>query len=333
MLLLHPEGRAKGGEPCVKCGEPVPPAAHWKHRDRHVCGPRCNSNLSRQFNRRMRGGADTDMHGREVTAATPLANPRKSGPRYFVTREDQTPPFEWEGFGVIAGDLVERHGVLVGYSLVHRESEEVWPNWWPDHVLIAVESTTGHRAMWGADADGNLTRLCLLYAGPDSELSYDETFSIGDVKCRWHLESVSACTEDGREYQWEAVVAAPVDSPYKPGWWTPEREALSERRKRESSSLARHVRRMRELAATAERFDPLEVYERDGWVCALCARPVDRALAWPDPMSRSLDHVIPLAANGHHSRANTQLAHWICNVRKGARLAENEVLGHAVSDA
>ena len=98
---------------------------------------------------------------------------------------------------MVPGDLVERHGVVVGYSLVHCESEDVWPNWWPDHVMIAVEPVTGHRAMWGADADGNLTRLALLYMGPDNELSYDNTFSIGDVRCQWHLESVSASPRTG----------------------------------------------------------------------------------------------------------------------------------------
>jgi len=325
MLLLHPQGRARGGEPCVKCGEPVPPNAHWKHRGRHVCGPRCNLNLNRQFNRRMRGGAQTDTHGREVLAPVALENPRQSGPRTFATRDGQTPPFEWEGFGVVPGDLVERYGVVVAYSLIHRDEEAVWPEWWPDHVMIAVEPATGNRAMWGAGADGTLTRLSLLHAGADNALSYDSTFAIGDLRCQWHLEQVSACTTEGREYEWVAIVAAPIDSPYKPGWWTPERTELSERRRRESSSLARHVRRMRELAATAERFDPLEVYERDGWVCGLCAKPVDCGLSWPDPMSPSLDHVVPLSANGEHSRANTQLAHWICNVRKGARLAEDEV--------
>jgi len=86
--------------------------------------------------------------------------------------------------------------------------------------------------------------------------------------------------------------------------------------------LARHARRVREQAAMRERFDPLEVYERDGWACGLCHQPVNRKLAWPDPLSPSLDHVVPLAAGGDHSRANTQLAHWICNVRKGARLTE-----------
>lgn len=46
--------------------------------------------------------------------------------------------------------------------------------------------------------------------------------------------------------------------------------------------------------------------------------PVDPGVAWPDLMCASLDHIIPLVAHGEHSTANTQLAHWICNVRKGA---------------
>jgi hypothetical protein len=48
-LLKHPDGRAAGGEPCVKSGRPVPPDAHWKQRDRHVCSERCNNNLKRQL--------------------------------------------------------------------------------------------------------------------------------------------------------------------------------------------------------------------------------------------------------------------------------------------
>lgn len=328
LLLMHPDGRAKGGEPCVKCGAPVPSNAHWANRDRHVCSPRCNSNLSRQFNRRMRSGADTDLHGREIAGPKPMANPRTSDPRWFRTVDRGTPPFEWEGFGVKPGDLVERHGVVVSYALMHREGEDAWVDWWPDHVLVAVELNSQHRTIWSADADGNLGSTHLESAGPDTQSIYDDTFTVGGVACRWHRERVSACTAEGREFEWEAVVAAPVDSGYQPSWWTPERTELSERRKRESGSLARHARRVREQAATVERFDYLEVYERDGWVCGLCGQPVDRKLTWPDPKSPSLDHVVPLVAGGEHSRANTQLAHWLCNVRKGARLTEAVVLGN-----
>jgi 5-methylcytosine-specific restriction endonuclease McrA len=41
---------------------------------------------------------------------------------------------------------------------------------------------------------------------------------------------------------------------------------------------------------------------------------------WSDPLSASLDHVIPLVANGEHGKASTQLAHWVCNVRNGAKM-------------
>ncbi|WP_091241350.1 HNH endonuclease [Klenkia soli] len=101
--------------------------------------------------------------------------------------------------------------------------------------------------------------------------------------------------------------------------WTVARTALADKRRRVSSATARHSRRVRLQEATVERFDPVEVFERDGWLCRLCDRNVDRELRWPDPASASLDHVVPLVAGGTHSRANTQLAHWLCNVRKGAR--------------
>jgi hypothetical protein len=45
---------------------------------------------------------------------------------------------------------------------------------------------------------------------------------------------------------------------------------------------------------------------------------VDPEAKFPDPMCPSLDHITPLLAGGEHSRTNTQLAHWYCNVRKGA---------------
>ena len=60
------------------------------------------------------------------------------------------------------------------------------------------------------------------------------------------------------------------------------------------------------------------IAERDGWVCGICAEPVDPSLAYPDPMSASLDHVIPLSRGGSHSPANVRLAHLGCNVRRGA---------------
>lgn len=74
-------------------------------------------------------------------------------------------------------------------------------------------------------------------------------------------------------------------------------------------------------ASAVEPFSNAEVFEADGWICQLCFEPVDPALPYPDPMSKSLDHRIPLAdPRGTHMRDNAQLAHLTCNVRKGASM-------------
>lgn len=81
-----------------------------------------------------------------------------------------------------------------------------------------------------------------------------------------------------------------------------------------------HQRRALKLQIPAESIRPADVYERDEWVCGICAEPVDRNLSWPDPMSPSLDHVLPLSLGGHHTMENVALAHLSCNVRKGNRV-------------
>ncbi|MEV6398476.1 HNH endonuclease [Streptomyces sp. NPDC051907] len=39
-------------------------------------------------------------------------------------------------------------------------------------------------------------------------------------------------------------------------------------------------------------------------------------------MSASLDHIIPLARQGDHTRINVQLAHLLCNLRKSDKLLD-----------
>ena len=56
-------------------------------------------------------------------------------------------------------------------------------------------------------------------------------------------------------------------------------------------------------------------------VCAICGRPVDMGLKPPDPMSPTVDHIIPVSKGGHPSDINNlQLAHRICNGMKSDRL-------------
>lgn len=75
-----------------------------------------------------------------------------------------------------------------------------------------------------------------------------------------------------------------------------------------------HEYRARKRNVTVEKFLVKEIFERDGWTCQLCKQKVDKKLKWPNPLSKSLDHIMPLSLGGPHSRANVHLAHLKCNM-------------------
>ena len=77
--------------------------------------------------------------------------------------------------------------------------------------------------------------------------------------------------------------------------------------------------------------------DRDGWakstyikarkkifatqsVCAICGRPVNFGLKFPDPWSATVDHIIPVSKGGSPADiANMQLAHLQCNRMKASK--------------
>lgn len=65
-----------------------------------------------------------------------------------------------------------------------------------------------------------------------------------------------------------------------------------------------------------------EIAERDLWTCHLCNEYVDESLPSMARLGPSLDHVIPISKGGTDDPENLKLAHWICNVRKGNRIAQ-----------
>jgi 5-methylcytosine-specific restriction endonuclease McrA len=80
-------------------------------------------------------------------------------------------------------------------------------------------------------------------------------------------------------------------------------------------------RRAAKCKAEFEYFTSLEIYVRDRWRCGICSKFVDCDLRYPDPLSSSLDHIIPLACGGSHTRNNVQLAHLRCNCLKQDKVA------------
>jgi 5-methylcytosine-specific restriction endonuclease McrA len=91
-------------------------------------------------------------------------------------------------------------------------------------------------------------------------------------------------------------------------------------KRREISRKGSNVRRARKRGVFVEDVDPQAVFERDEWTCHICGEFVDPKLKHPNPLSASLDHIIPLAKGGEHSYDNCATSHLQCNVRKQAKM-------------
>lgn len=56
--------------------------------------------------------------------------------------------------------------------------------------------------------------------------------------------------------------------------------------------------------------------QRDNNTCNICDEHIDANLAYPNPMSKSIDHVLAISRGGEHTLANTAPSHLVCNIRK-----------------
>lgn len=60
-------------------------------------------------------------------------------------------------------------------------------------------------------------------------------------------------------------------------------------------------------------------------ICGICGKPVDMSLRWPNPMSKCIDHIIPVSKGGHPSDIdNLQLAHMCCNREKSDKIIKEK---------
>lgn len=320
--ILKAEYRAKGGELCRVCDQPISAKAHWMQRDRHVCSPRCNLTLNRRLNRRIERG---EIKRPPVFSLDPQP-PRN--PRLFRTLQADAPfPYEIQGYSPKPGDTVERHGSATAVRRGIDFSRHIIPwqvlpsengHWDLERVAVSIHAETGSTFYYVTDDSWTPTSLVLgSFLGLERIGTFDSFETKGET-WQWYAEIIRDVDAKGNEYTWNAYVCGRQSVP---PLWTPAYVARSQRLKRESNFAGNYAARMRKLGLEGEieRLDPQEIYARDGWVCQICQSPVDRHRTWPDMLSPTLDHKRPLTAGGEHTQRNVQLSHWICNLRKGDR--------------
>jgi hypothetical protein len=59
------------------------------------------------------------------------------------------------------------------------------------------------------------------------------------------------------------------------------------------------------------------IYYGNKGICQLCFQPIDLTLDYPNPMSFSIDHIVPVSLGGTHKLKNLQSAHLLCNSKRG----------------
>jgi 5-methylcytosine-specific restriction endonuclease McrA len=70
-------------------------------------------------------------------------------------------------------------------------------------------------------------------------------------------------------------------------------------------------------AGDAGRYTLAEVADRDGCCCHICGRKVNMALSGMRPGGPTIDHLIPISADGPDTIDNVALAHRQCNTERG----------------
>lgn len=84
----------------------------------------------------------------------------------------------------------------------------------------------------------------------------------------------------------------------------------------EKAMLKCRKRKALKLGVRHEDYVSNYIFLRDNWICGICGRKINKRLKWPNPLSSSLDHIIPLSKGGDDNPINVQAAHLRCNIGK-----------------
>lgn len=89
-------------------------------------------------------------------------------------------------------------------------------------------------------------------------------------------------------------------------------------RRRASRQRLRQRRRARGRGLEHEPYTLEEIAARDQYRCGICRKKVPMDKKVPHRMAPTIDHLIPQSEFGPDTKVNVQLAHFICNSRRGA---------------
>jgi 5-methylcytosine-specific restriction endonuclease McrA len=121
-----------------------------------------------------------------------------------------------------------------------------------------------------------------------------------------------------RERARAAAIANPERNRERVNAW----HSANPERHQQQARESKHRRRAIEKGTSTGAIDERRIWEEQAGICALCDQPIDRELKHPDPFSKSLDHIIPLAKGGSHTQDNVQWTHLRCNLSKGASVPQ-----------
>ena len=96
------------------------------------------------------------------------------------------------------------------------------------------------------------------------------------------------------------------------------REVTRQWRKEHKAEVTgyQNARRAMMREAKVGRISRRTLWAESGGVCAHCGQPIDPTIKYPDLMSLSYDHRIPLSKGGLHCQENMQCVHLVCNIKK-----------------
>lgn len=129
------------------------------------------------------------------------------------------------------------------------------------------------------------------------------------------------CNTCGVEFKQDTHLGAPRK--YCP----PCNDKILREAKKRQRRISRSKRRARMRATKVEPIDPFDIFDRDNWQCYICGTPTpkDKRGTFSDN-APELDHIVPLAKGGTHTRDNVACACRQCNHKKSDEMPYKKTL-------